>query len=82
MAQASSDLQRYLEMNPGALVYNLRQKRYEPVAEMKCVMIKSRLNEAVTRFLGGDTRSAWTGCDEASDGSGCVALLEIGRAHV
>ena len=28
MAQASSDLQRYLELNPGAFVYNLRQKRY------------------------------------------------------
>lgn len=77
MAQASSDLQRYLEMNPGALVYNLRQKRYEPVAEMKCVMTKSCLNEAVNRFLGGDTRSAWTGRDEASEGSGSVALLNM-----
>jgi hypothetical protein len=35
MAQASSDLQRYLEMNPSAFVYNLRQKRYEATAEMK-----------------------------------------------
>jgi hypothetical protein len=29
MAQASSDLQRYLEMNPAAFVYDSRQKRYE-----------------------------------------------------
>jgi len=32
MAQASLDLHRYLEMNPDAFVYNLRQKRYEPGA--------------------------------------------------
>ncbi len=60
MVQASSDLQRYLEMNPGAFVYNLRQKRYEPVAEMKCLMTRPRLDEAVARFLGGDTRNCWT----------------------
>jgi len=50
MAQASLDLQRYLEMNPDAFVYNLRQKRHEPVAEMKCLMTKPRMDEAVARL--------------------------------
>ena len=77
MAQASSDLQRYLEMNPGAFVYNLREKRYEGTAEMKCVMTRPRLDEAVARFLGGDARSTWTGWDEESEGGGCVAILKM-----
>ena len=77
MAQASSDLQRYLEMNPPAFVYNLRQKRYEATAEMKCVMTKPRLDEAVARFLGGDARSSWTGWGEESEGGSCVALLKM-----
>jgi len=64
MAQASSDLQRYLELNLAAFVYNLRQKRYEATAEMQCVLTKPRLDEAVTRFLGGDARSTWPGWDE------------------
>jgi hypothetical protein len=77
MAQASSDLQRYLEMNPGAFVYNLRKKRYEATAEMKCLLTRPRLDEAVTRFLGGDARSTWTGWDEESEGGGCVAILKM-----
>jgi len=80
MAQASSDLQRYLEMNPGACVYNLRQKRYEATAEMQCVMTRPRLDEAVARFLSGQATSPWTGCDEeseGSEGSGAVALLKM-----
>jgi len=77
MAQASLDLQRYLEMNPDAFVYNLRQKRYEPVAEMKRLMTRPRLDEAVARFLGGDTRSACTYSDEAVEDSGYVALLNM-----
>ena len=77
MAQASSDLQRYLEMNPGAFVYNLRQKRYEATAEMKCVMTRPRLDEAVARFLGGDARSTWTGWTDESEGGGCVAILTM-----
>ena len=76
MAQASSDLQRYLEMNPGAFVYNLRQKRYEATAEMKCVTTRPRLDEAVARFLGGDARSTWTGWTDESEGGGCVAVLK------
>ena len=77
MAQASSDLQRYLEMNPAAFVYNLRQKRYEATAEMQCVLTKPRLDEAVARFLGGDARGVWTGWDEESEGGGRVSVLRM-----
>ena len=77
MAQASSDLQRYLELNPAAFVYNLRQKRYEAQATMTCVMSKPRLDEAVARFLGSDARSAWTGWGEEHDAGGSVALLKM-----
>jgi hypothetical protein len=77
MAQASSDLQRYLELNPGAFVYNLREKRYEATAEMKCVLTSPRLDEAVTRFLGGDARGVWDGWTDENEGGGCVAVLKM-----
>ena len=76
-AQASSDLQLYLEMNPGAFVYNMRGSRYEATADMKCLMTKPRLDEAVARFLGGDARSAWTGWSEECEGGGCIAVLKM-----
>ncbi len=51
-AQASADLQGYQEMNPTALAYNMRAKRYEAGAGMLCVMHEPRLEEAVSLFLG------------------------------
>lgn len=54
-AQASADLQSYLELNPGALVYNLSRKRYEAQPQMACVLHEPRLDEAVAMFLGGGT---------------------------
>jgi hypothetical protein len=77
MAQASSDLQRYLELNPPSLVYNLRQKRYVATAEMKCVMTSPQLDEAVARFLNGEVRSGWSGLADKEDGKGCVAVLRM-----
>lgn len=52
-AQASGDLQRYAELNPGALVYQTRRKRYEGTPEMRCVLHEPRLEEAVWLFHGG-----------------------------
>ncbi len=75
MAQASSDLQRYLEMNPAAFVYNLRKKRYEAMPEMKCVLTVPNLDEAVTRFLDGDVRGAW--CAASATGDGRVEMLQM-----
>lgn len=51
-AQASADLQAYQELNPTALTYNIRSKRYESRAEMVCVSHVPRLDEAVGLFLG------------------------------
>ena len=51
-AQASADLQAYLELNPGSLAYNLTTKRYEAAAEMRCVMHAPDLGEAVRVFFG------------------------------
>lgn len=52
-AQASGDFQRYVELNPGALVYQTRRKRYEGTPEMRCVLHEPRLEEAVWLFHGG-----------------------------
>lgn len=75
MAQASSDLQRYLELNPAAFVYNLRKKRYEAMPEMKCLLSVPNLDEAVSRFLGGDARAGWSMANDG--GSHQVAVLAM-----
>lgn len=51
-AQASADLQGYQELNPTALAYNVRSKRYEARPEMGCVLHAPLLEEAVGMFLG------------------------------
>ena len=51
-AQASADLQGYQEVNPTALAYNVRAKRYESGGGMVCVMHEPRIEEAVSLFLG------------------------------
>jgi len=77
MAQASSDLQRYLDLNAGAFVYNLCEKRYEAAAEMRCVMTSPRLEEAVARFLGGEARGVRVGWSEEGEGSERVSVLRM-----
>ena len=77
MPQASSDLQRYLELNPSAFVYNLRKKRYEATAEMKCVMTQPRLDEAVGRFLSDEACGVWNGRADESDGRGRVSVVRM-----
>ncbi|MEI6674957.1 MAG: WYL domain-containing protein [Verrucomicrobiota bacterium] len=77
MAQASSDLQRYLELNPSAFVYNLRQKRYEATAEMKCVMTQPRLDEAVGRFLSDEACGVWNGGADESAGRSRVSVVRM-----
>lgn len=53
MAQASADFQKYQELNPGALSYNLNAKWYEGVAGMQCVRHTPRLEEAIGCYLDG-----------------------------
>lgn len=54
-AQSSADLQAYQEVNPTALFYNFRTRRYEAHERMACVLHEPRLEEAVRLFLGVDT---------------------------
>ena len=53
MAQASADLQTYMEMNDGALAYNKSRKCYEGQEGMGCVLHEPSLGEAVSVFLEG-----------------------------
>lgn len=75
LAQASSDLQRYLELNPSAFSYNLRKKRYEALAGMRCVLTVPDLDEAVARFLGGVAPGPRV--TDVQGGGDCVAVLEM-----
>lgn len=51
-AQASSDLQKYQELNPGSMLYHMSRKRYEAAAGMECVLGKPDFLSAVRVFLG------------------------------
>jgi hypothetical protein len=51
-AQASADLMKYQEINPGALVYQTSRKRYEGAEMMRCVLQEPSLEEAMQLFLG------------------------------
>lgn len=53
-AQASGDLQRYAELNPGAMIYQTRRKRYEGTPEMQCLLHAPVLEEALRELLGAD----------------------------
>ncbi|MCB1077799.1 MAG: WYL domain-containing protein [Verrucomicrobiae bacterium] len=53
LAQASSDLQRYLEINPLAARYDLKAKTYWGEPHMECRFHSPRLEEALALFLGG-----------------------------
>jgi len=52
-AQASADLQAYLQVNPESLAYNLRAKRYESRPEMVCILHQPDFEEAVAMLGGG-----------------------------
>lgn len=77
MAQASSDMQCYLDMNPNSLGYNLRLKRYEATADMKCVLSRPRLEEAVARFMDGELRAFWSGRAESEAVDSTVTVLQL-----
>lgn len=72
-AQASSDLQKYQELNPGALLYQMSRKRYEGSHEMTCVLQQPRLEDGMSAFLGGEA-SARIAVGEGSD---CVARVDL-----
>lgn len=66
-AQASSDLQKYQEVNAGALVYQMSRKRYEGAEGMRCVLHTPRLEEGMGAFLGAGRLSGFS--DSAGEGA-------------
>ena len=52
-AQASSDLQKYQELNAGAMAYQVNRKRYEALPGMRPLLEEPRFEMAVRLFLGG-----------------------------
>ncbi len=55
--QISADLQKYQELCPGALVYNLKKKCYEGSAKMRCRLHVPSFDEAVGMLL--EDESGW-----------------------
>lgn len=63
-AQVSADFQKYLELNPGSLVYSLNRKRYEGSAAMTRMLEDSTLEEAISQFLDRAGKLPVTGREE------------------
>jgi hypothetical protein len=53
-AQASSDFQKYLEINGKGLSYQTSRKRYEAGEDFACKLHSPNLEEAVRTLLGGE----------------------------
>lgn len=77
MAQASSDMQTYLDLNPAALTYNLRQKRYEATVSMKWILSQPNLAEAAALFLSKDAHGAWSGIHEYAVYGDAVSIIRM-----
>jgi len=52
MAQASADIQKYVEQNAGSMVYDVKGKKYDGVAGMKCVYGEPDMKQACQMWLG------------------------------
>lgn len=77
--QCSADLQRYQELNPGALIYSLNRKRYEGAPAMRCSLHEPRLEEAMSTFL--EDAGSWQSqpCPVWSGGGSKVVRVELPR---
>lgn len=74
-AQASSDFQRYLELNGKEVSYQTSRKRYEAGEDFVCVLHAPSLEEAVGVFLGGNrVKVSASGSAEESER---VAILQL-----
>ena len=78
-AQASSDLQRYLELNEGAMFYQTSRKRYESTAAMTPVIHRPVLEEGIGLVMGEMMGARWQRELFAGGGSvpGRVAAVEL-----
>lgn len=77
-AQASADLQAYLELNPGALAYNLTTKRYEASAGMGCMLHEPRLSDALAIFLGSGAAAGLESATGSCSGAAGDRVARVG----
>lgn len=79
LAQISADLQTYHELNPGALHYNLKRKRYEGIPEMACVLHTPTLEEGMAMFLPGGEAAGTVAKlgGPGGDGAGDIPSVEV-----
>ena len=77
-AQATADLQKFQELCPGVLHYNLKRKRYESRSDMTCRLHEPRFEEALARFLGADL-AAPAGLLDAATAPAAVATVVLPR---
>jgi hypothetical protein len=61
LPQASADLQAYLAQFPDALRYDLKLKRYIAAEAMECRLAQPDFTQAVSKFLGTDSKSETSG---------------------
>jgi len=74
-AQATSDLQRYFELNGGACFYNTKTKRYEAVPEMGCVRHEPVLEEGLQLVFGEVVDLRWE--RSAVRGAGKLGVVNL-----
>lgn len=79
-AQASADLQLYLELNPGSLSYNLKAKRYESGPGMTCVFHEPRIEEAIRQFLGEAAPAPFVAGGGSGEGRVDLSVAPIRKA--
>jgi len=76
LAQASSDLQKYLEMNPDSMLYHLKRKRYEPSDQMQCVLHTPVFEDAIRAFLPSSAHAGQFTPPQQPD-LGMVAMVNL-----
>lgn len=65
-AQASGDLQRYQELNPGSLIYHTSRKRYEATPQSSWVLNEPSFEEALSVFFEGGNHVYPSNCGGSS----------------
>ena len=77
-AQATSDLQKFQELNMDALAYQLNRKRYEGLPHMVCRLHEPQLEEALALFLGsGAATSRNTSLRRSEEAGAAVARVAL-----
>ncbi len=76
-AQASSDFQKYLELNGTRVFYQTSRKRYETSEGFDCRMHAPTLEEAVKVFLGGEVGAGMPVGASAGEVSEKLSVLSL-----